>query len=201
MEPYISMLNINEISGAEFRTAFLCMPEERRSRCELLRSEKDKKLCIAADMLVRKALLEKYAFREDEIVFEYGEAGKPYLRGNPLYFNISHSGDHAAAVFSEYENGIDIQKIVPVKKRLMKYFCTPDDIAYIFDDMDPDIVPDILDNEDVLKRFFEVWTFKEAFCKCSGKGFNSDILRVSFTDAHCYTEHQNGYVISTVYNK
>ena len=42
---------------------------------------------------------------------EKNQFGKPYVRGNDIFFNISHSGNYAAAAVSDKPVGIDIEVI------------------------------------------------------------------------------------------
>lgn len=74
-----------------------------------------------------------------------------------LYYNISHSGQYAVVVISDKRVGIDIEckddKDFIVTKRM---FCE-EEISYIGDSQD---------------RFRQIWTIKEAFLKCTGKGIS-----------------------------
>ena len=40
---------------------------------------------------------------------DYNEHGKPYLKNNELYFNISHDKNTTALVTSDKEIGVDLQ--------------------------------------------------------------------------------------------
>ena len=57
----------------------------------------------------------------DDLLFKKGAHGKPELSGKhagKIHFNLSHSGDQLALIFSvDSPVGIDIEKIHPVKKR------------------------------------------------------------------------------------
>ena len=57
----------------------------------------------------------------DDLLFKKGAHGKPELSGKhagKIHFNLSHSGDQLALIFSvDSPVGIDIEKIHPVKKK------------------------------------------------------------------------------------
>ena len=54
-----------------------------------------------------RKLLDQLAEKPTELI--YGSYGKPYLKGNPWYFNISHSGEYLLFVQGQHEVGADIQ--------------------------------------------------------------------------------------------
>ena len=97
-------------------------------------------------------------------VIEKNEHGKPYVSGNPWYFNVSHSGDYLAIVFSQNECGIDIQKRKEVKNfvRMCGKFSAAEERTCL----------------DVGEcAFFDIWASKEAYGKCLGVGLTDEVLR------------------------
>ena len=83
--------------------------------------------------------------------------------------------------------GIDIEQIRPIDLKLAKRFCTKQELTYLFDGAD---------NKEILTRFFKLWTAKEAYSKCLGKGLAS-------INTPCSTETQtfvieNEYIVSIV---
>ena len=107
----IYKINIEEIGCTEFNAAYFLMSPERKNKCDALKNDDDKKRCIAADMLIRKALSDKLFIPEKELVFSVFETGKPYLENGDCYFSISHSGKYVAvAVNKDKRVGIDIEK-------------------------------------------------------------------------------------------
>ena len=59
--------------------------------------------------MLRKVLKEDFDinFSDDDIIFN--EHGKPFLKGNLVYFNISHYGNLCAVAISDNEVGIDTE--------------------------------------------------------------------------------------------
>ena len=48
--------------------------------------------------------------KPDKILFKYNEFGKPFIKNNPIYFNLSHS--HKMAILAlnlKFDLGIDIE--------------------------------------------------------------------------------------------
>lgn len=78
------------------------------------------------------------------------EYGKPYIKDNPFYFNISHSGDYYIMAFSQNEIGIDIQKHSKIKKTIINKF-HPNEKGI-----------------STLQQFYDLWCKKEAYAKYLG---------------------------------
>ena len=117
----IEKVNINDISRSGYGAAYSLMSEERRKKCDSLKREEDRKLCIAADMLLRKTLSALTGVGEAQLEFYCTEKGKPMLLSGEINFSISHSGDIAAvAVNKNRPVGIDVEKIAPIKLELEK---------------------------------------------------------------------------------
>lgn len=103
-----------------------------------------------------------------ELIFDYGEQGKPLLAGvgEALRFNLSHSGDHAVlAVSRTAEVGVDIEGVRPVEREVASRTFSAAESAAL----------DALPDEQWLAGFFRCWTRKEAVVKAIGTGLLSDL--------------------------
>lgn len=97
-------------------------------------------------------------------------SGRPYITDSRVDFNISHSGEWVAIIFSFGEPqkavGIDIEH--PQKTRryldLLHYYAQPQEIAEI---TDPHILPHLTD---IASRFYLSWCLREAVLKSQGVG-------------------------------
>lgn len=97
-----------------------------------------------------------------EPVYGYSEKGKPYLQGNPFYFNLSHSGLYVAGCFSEKEAGIDIQyRKKTGYERVAERFFTAEEKAFL---------RELPKEPDRREGFYCLWTRKEAYGKLTGEG-------------------------------
>lgn len=83
-----------------------------------------------------------------------------------MYFNISHSGEYAVAAVSEYEIGIDIEKIRPYRNGVAKR---------CFSEKEKELLQNRNEKE---KIFFYIWTLKEAYLKATGEGITRDLSGV-----------------------
>ena len=119
---------------------------------------------ILADVLKRDYKIENCP----EILRD--EYGKPYLQDNPLYFNVSHSGEYLAIAVSESPVGIDIQGQKLIKDGMFKKVVQLEETLLI--------------GENRQKDFLRLWALKESFVKAEGKG-----LRIALKDY--YFEKEN----------
>ncbi len=161
----IYSVNITDIEESLFGIWYDRMDSEKKASVMKMQSEQKRKLRIAADMLCRKGISEFCGIPENEIIIERSPLGKPYAKGLPVHFSISHSGNYAVCSVSDTEIGIDIEKIRTVHPRAHEKFCTENEARYI-------------NGEE--NGFFKLWTLKEAYFKCIGTGLGADIKDVSF---------------------
>lgn len=92
-----------------------------------------------------------------------GEHGKPYVEGNPWYFNTSHSGEYLVMAFDIVPVGIDVQEERAVKK--------PELIAKRFSEEEREYALN-----GGLGALYHVWCRKEAYAKCVGSGLTDEIF-------------------------
>jgi 4'-phosphopantetheinyl transferase len=83
------------------------------------KSEQAKKQKIGS-VLLMNYLLNKY--RVDVRLLKISEYGKPYVSGNKIHFNISHSGNYLICGVSNYEIGVDIECVNPRLKTIKSMF-------------------------------------------------------------------------------
>lgn len=162
----IKHINVSALSPEWFEEQLGNMSESKKQLVLKTRVEQKRKLRIASDAVCRTAISGFCGISPADIVFEYNEHGKPYVKGIPVHFNVSHSGDIAICAVSEHEIGIDIEKIRDIDQRITRRFATDDEKSYI---------------DTHANGLFEIWTLKEAFFKCKGTGLGPDIKSVSFT--------------------
>lgn len=84
------------------------------------------------------------------------ENGKPYIKDNPFYFNISHSHDYYLIVCSCFPIGIDIEKRKERNYRLLaKRYYTSSEQEYV--------------DKNGKQGFFDIWSMKESYTKYLGE--------------------------------
>lgn len=127
------------------------LPEERLKKYNRLRFEKDKKNCVGAYLLLLRGLKD---FGVEEFELEYSSTGKPYIKGTPVYFNLSHSKNGFVCAVDEKEIGVDIQEIVTPKETTINKVCT-------FGERE------LVNGSDL--NFTRLWTLKESVIKKKGE--------------------------------
>lgn len=184
--------NIKNLSDSDYEYYYSLMSEDKKIRVDKFRFIDDKKRTVAGEMLCRKAIAEFYKVKPESIVIETDKNGKPYAKGMSVEFNLSHSGDFVVCVVSDKKVGIDIERIRPINLNVAKRVCSEEELRFIFKRTPIDSDFSYTEDEEVLVSFFELWTKKEAYIKCSGKGLSGGLR---------YTPNiksivENGYVIS-----
>lgn len=164
------LYDIRGLSAAEYDRYHALMAPEKRRRVDRFRFPDDKKRTIAAELLARRAVAEWCGVDEEGIVFDLGPHLKPFARGLPVEFSVSHSCDLAVCAVDGRPVGIDVEKIRPIDLRVAKRVCTAAELKYLFGR--PPEPADFAYAEDpaLLERFYTLWTRKEAFGKCGGQG-------------------------------
>jgi 4'-phosphopantetheinyl transferase len=110
--------------------------------------------------------------------FDKNQYGKPYIGnssiGLPLQFNLSHTDRLAVlAVTANNEVGVDVEYVHRRGKtvELADSFFSPTEVAQLF----------ALPMEKQRKRFFELWTLKEAYIKACGMGLSIPLDHFSYS--------------------
>lgn len=192
----IYKVNIKSISRSEYEAAYFLMSRQRQEKCREYSRDKDKMLCIAADMLARKVIAEETKTPENELSFYKAQGGKLYLDSGDCYFNFSHSEDIVALALNRHrEVGIDVEKIRKISLNLIKRVCNKDEIEFISNGNG--LNSDFAEGE-AAERFFRIWTYKEAVLKCSGEGIISELYNISYDKDRCFCEITDGYCFTCV---
>lgn len=182
------IINIRDISPEEYDRYFLLMSPEKQQRVERFRFEDGKKRTVAGEMLARKMINSKKHIDEEKIIFKTGANGKPYTKSVDICFNISHSDELVLCAVSETPIGVDIEKIRDINSSVIKYSCNEKELGYVYEDG--------ISKEESLKRFFEVWTYKEACFKFKGTGID-DFQSLDFFK--CKRKKEQGIIDNYVY--
>lgn len=145
---------------AFYRKCYDSLSARRRETADRYRYPEDRKLSVAAGVLLDRGLKE-YGLWEKNVRIGKGENGKPYLIDYPdIHYNLSHSGGMVLAVFSDTEIGCDIEAVRQANLKLAKRFFCPGEYAYIAD----------LKGGEQDREFCRLWTLKESFLKSTGMG-------------------------------
>lgn len=156
----------SNVSSIDIENNLKKLPKIRLEKAQRLVFDKDKKLSIGAYMLLDKALKLHHISLSD-YEFKYDEKGKPFLKGCPLKFSISHSGDYVCVALSKSDVGVDIQKMDDINTKVNRL---------VFNDRDSYFYES---SEDKKYAFYKIWTFKEAYAKKTGEGLTKELKDIS----------------------
>jgi 4'-phosphopantetheinyl transferase len=146
--------------------------DEQQKKTAAYRQEYDMLRSLAGQLMARHIA--------GGIPIRYTENGKPYLEGGP-FFNIAHSGDYAVAVVSQTAPvGIDLEFTENTRggnfPALAQKVFHPEELRYF--NKNPN-----------RRRFYEIWTQKEAFVKMKGDGLGIGLKTVNILD--CFADNRS----------
>ncbi len=144
---------ITELQEKEYSEIYSKLSPSRKAHIDRLKTSEARKRSLLGEGLCRRLLENKGI----EAEIERAEGGKPYLKNCPYYISISHSDEVVAAAISAEPVGIDIERLRPVSEKLIKRAALKHEADYIME----------ASGEERDRRFFEIWTMKEALFKKS----------------------------------
>lgn len=166
--------NVYNLTKQEYETLFLAMPLDRKKKILKYVKQEDRILSVTAYSLFKYAM-HLIGKSSTNMEIEVNPYGKPYIKNNDIYFNISHTENAVACAIGFSEVGVDIQKNVTGYEKIMKWVCSPLERERILRESSP------------IQYFTKLWTLKESYVKCIGTGIWDDITRIDFSDF--YAEH------------
>jgi 4'-phosphopantetheinyl transferase len=148
------------------------LSEEEIKRSERFKFDRHRNYYIASRGILRIILGKYLNIPPYDIQFQYSEKGKPTVilsqNHNNLEFNMSHSnGLSLYGIIQGYSIGIDVEYMREMSDidMIAKRFFTAKECQIIQD----------LSDEEKLEIFFQLWTAKEAYLKCTGEGIASGL--------------------------
>ncbi|WP_454047865.1 4'-phosphopantetheinyl transferase family protein [Chryseobacterium sp. Marseille-Q8038] len=165
---------INETNHQSLLDRYLpVFSQENKQNILRYRRWQDAQLSLLGKVLLQYGLKTYYNISDTETDVLTNK--KPYLKGNDLHFNISHSKDLVTCAIAEYALGIDVE-------------CNDQKISYhdfIFQMTDKEL-QEIQDSEDKMKQFFMYWTRKEAVIKAHGAGMMLPLDSFEIVNNECH---------------
>jgi 4'-phosphopantetheinyl transferase len=168
-----------DFEPASLRRFEITLSTDEKARAERFHFPRDRNAFVATRGILRE-LLGRYAGRApSELVFDYGERGKPSLRGapsQPIQFNVSCSQGLALLAFAIGRSvGIDVELIRPsfAGVEIAERYFAQQEIEEL-----RALPPSLL-----AEGFFHCWARKEAYVKARGEGLQIPLrsFRVSLT--------------------
>lgn len=159
--------------------------DEMARASRYLRKEDHDRFIISRASL--RYILSKYIhIKPDEIIFELEPNRKPYIAGHPIHYNLSDSGEQVLIAISGTPVGVDVEYIKP------KFYY---DSILSLNFNQPEI--DFISEADSSRRFFTLWTRKEAILKATGIGLTDHLKQIPSLDGKHFLD---GAIISTAEN-
>ena len=186
--------DISCYSRQEYINAYKMLSASKKKRIDAISDEQRKKQSLAAVIAVAELLEQSFCL--NDTVIENKENGQPFVKGSNLHISISHSKNIVAVAADTNPVGIDVEFIRPINFSLVKRVCDENELNYVVKSGKFNEDRLITDNQ-ILTRFFEVWTAEEALFKASGGRINSfknaDVFSLNTTKIT-----QDGYCLQIV---
>ncbi len=177
-----------DIERMDIGAAMKAVGPERSAYALRYRQEKDRRLSLAAALLLQQGLREVFGIPSLPPLC-HTERGKPFIAGRPdVHFSLSHCAKLVACVVSRHPVGIDVESIAPYDGELVAVTMNADEQRRIALSARPD------------SAFTRLWTMKESLLKLTGEGLRDDMRGVlDEADAYsfsCQEHSEEGYVLT-----
>lgn len=158
-EVHVWCASSNDFEGWDSLEAVMSRSEKETAR--RFRHTENRQAYELAHGLLRHLLARYLNCDPAKLEFSREEYGKPCLTTRDLAFNLSHSGDNVAIAIARSAVGVDIEKIKTkqVDADLINRCLTASEQRWLH-----------AETEDSQRRFFRLWTLKEATLKADGRG-------------------------------
>lgn len=161
-EVHLWVLGLDPPAGELAHSASVLDASERQ-RAERFHFDHDRSRFVAAHGALRIILGGYLACEPRAVVLDHGRRGKPFVPGEPIRFNLSHSGSVGlVALAAEAQIGCDVEQVterVPVNDLAARFFSEAECRVLM-----------ALPPAERRAAFFACWTQKEAFVKARGEG-------------------------------
>lgn len=167
--------------------------EERRKRAEAFVKVDDAYRCLLAELLLKNSLREEVGGVAAALQIEKGEYGKPCIAERPnIHFNLSHSGNMVVCVIDQCPVGVDVEKIRAIDMGVAESCFTEKERMLLQGD-----------DQELLSRFYQLWTLKESYLKALGTGLSRSPLSVELspltTDKQRWsTNYEDNYTVQSI---
>lgn len=149
----------NTIPDDKYSQLLKFISKEKQQDIKKYLNKKDQYASALGEFIVLSYCFQNLNISHDKLKIKKNKFNKPYFIDiDNVYFNISHSGDWVVAIIDKKPVGIDIEKIEEIDYKLIANNFT--DYEYF----------KLLNSNDPLKMFYEVWTYKESYVKALGRG-------------------------------
>lgn len=184
---------LTEFPQTEYERIRKTLSPSRAARISGLKHPADQHRSLTADLLTEKLLLREFGIADARI--EMTPQGQPILPGTGLFLSIAHSHKAVVCAVSQDPVGVDIEQIRPMDLAITRHICTREELRYLFGhDPSPEELQ-LCEDPALLRRFFEIWTGKEAYFKQKGTGI-TNLKGISILPLPRKIIQNDGYLIT-----
>ncbi len=115
---------------------------------------------------------QKYGRKWSSLTLVRNSHGKPRFSNCPVQFSLSHCAGFVCCTFSEWEIGIDAERLRPYDPKLARRICAPAELKAL------EALPERA------KNLMTLWTLKESLMKAVGEGFHYGFQNAEFLWEH-----------------
>ncbi|MCA9948481.1 MAG: 4'-phosphopantetheinyl transferase superfamily protein [Anaerolineales bacterium] len=152
-------------SAAQMVVFWESLTVAERDRADRFHFDRHRRRFIVARGLLRHLLGRYLGLEPHAVRLDFSAYDKPFLPENPLFFNLSHTGDVGLFAFClDTAVGVDVEKIKPLDDldAIAARFFAPGEYQVL----------QSLPLQQQTSAFFRCWTRKEAFIKLIGEGLS-----------------------------
>lgn len=130
-----------------------------------------KRQFLFSRFILKSKLDEVISKNANEIDFEIGPHGKPFIAGNRIHFSISHSENYVGYAIAKKDVGLDIQAKRDFSNLdgLIKKVCHDDEKKLLSE------------SQNLEMDFLKLWNLKEAYSKCTGEGIQASFSKIDMS--------------------
>lgn len=176
---------ISAFSREDYDRAYRQLSPSRKEHIDRFRLPGDKSRSLAGQLLAEKLLAQAYNLTDVQLDRE--ENGRPALIGCDLFVSIAHCEDMVVCAVSKRPVGIDVERIRPIDLAAARHVCVEEELDYLLGGKPAE--PGLCQDPETLKRFYEIWTAKEAYFKKCGTGItNLKSVNILPMERQCFQE-------------
>ncbi|KPJ64908.1 hypothetical protein AMJ44_11945 [candidate division WOR-1 bacterium DG_54_3] len=164
-----------KVDDLKYEKLLSCISEEAKSQVKRFKKWEDAQRKLIAETLIRSITRKKLNLKNDAILFEKNDYGKPFLKNRPdFHFSISHAGAWVVCAVSEKEIGIDVEKVAPIDFEIAKKLFSKEEYDELM----------LREGKERLDYFYSLWTLKESYIKAVGKGLSMPLNDFTISIKH-----------------
>lgn len=133
---------------------------ERQKKILSYRFNADRNRTIWAELLVRRAVAEKFSYPLEKVQVYRDATGKPHIAELPAEISLSHAGNWVVCSVGEIKSGVDVEIDSTDALEIAERFFLPGEYEKIIS------LPEKLRG----RQFLIYWTLKESYFKFTGAG-------------------------------